>query len=1100
MRAKTCVIWLVIQLISACTPLSDLSNPAAPNRIQLQATSDQSLNQATLTPKQSRELTRAKQLNEAAHALWEQGRYREGLPLCEEALKIQETILGLWHPEVAFTLNYLGSIHQQEGRADDARLAYERALAIREKAFGPNSIEVAKSLHNLAEWRREHADYIEARTLLVRALSIHRHQLGELAPSVALNLTALAQIEVELGASLKAHELYERALNIQESVPGVEPYDLGTTLNNLGGLHHRAGNFEQAMRYYERARALFEPISGRGQDFFAATLTNLGTLYQHSSDLGRARRYYEHALRIHEKLNGPNHPSVGTTLVGFSGVIAQMGDLDGALQLTKRAQGIFETAYGSNHPTLAVIASRQADLYQQLHQSHTALAATTRALKIRETKLGRIHPMVAATLTDLANLQIAVSDYAGALESALRARSIQENTVGLRHPDAATTDSLLGQLYWHNGETKVAGAYFEEALAIRESSLGTRHPDVALALSDLGQFRAAQGDLLGARDVYERARQIHGGIGRLNADLDDNSLRRLSKSGAYTLREYARVLALILQTPGYEREGILARETAFEVAEEARSWIVQTALAKAFSRAGAVSPESSQLVRQVEDLRQRRQSLWNALDKAYGKLTAQRDPKVLEQLQHDLDITQSALAAAVTQLNKAFPRYAEIAAPAPIKHLRLQETLHSDEVLLSFLSLHDRVLVWVVHPKKPLEYFDLHIAQATLRNLIQRLNASTRPSFQGSTSSSSSELPSYDVTAAHELYTLLLKPLEPHLREVKQLIIVPDELLLTVPFGALIQNNNGSAFERLAKLRHAPAKFTQQDFLLYTELPWLIRTYGLTILPSASSLNILRHSDTIETSASEPFIGIGDPVLDGSGNTRGGSMLIAGRGAQVSRDNILSLPRLPSTKTELLTLASVLGVDPSSHVFLAEQATETRISELNNSGRLGRAKVLSFATHGLLAGELRGLMQPALVLTPPETTSSDENDGLLTLEEILRLQLPHTQWVVLSACNTAGGDGSGEGLSGLARAFFFAGAKALLVSQWSVDDEATKALMTEIFRRYGSSTSVAPAKALQAGMLALLKQAATDSTHAYFAHPYAWAPFLLVGDGVLPHR
>lgn len=102
-------------------------------------------------------------------------------------------------------------------------------------------------------------------------------------------------------------------------------------------------------------------------------------------------------------------------------------------------------------------------------------------------------------------------------------------------------------------------------------------------------------------------------------------------------------------------------------------------------------------------------------------------------------------------------------------------------------------------------------------------------------------------------------------------------------------------------------------------------------------------------------------------------------------------------------------------------------------------------------------------------------------------------WVVLSACNTAAGDGSGEGLAGLARAFFFAGARSLLVSYWSVEDRATQSLMTEVFQRYAADKTMPRAEALRQGMLALLGQA--QGPAAYFAHPFAWAPFFLVGDG-----
>lgn len=122
-----------------------------------------------------------------------------------------------------------------------------------------------------------------------------------------------------------------------------------------------------------------------------------------------------------------------------------------------------------------------------------------------------------------------------------------------------------------------------------------------------------------------------------------------------------------------------------------------------------------------------------------------------------------------------------------------------------------------------------------------------------------------------------------------------------------------------------------------------------------------------------------------------------------------------------------------------------------------------------------------------------EDDGLLSLDDVVSLKLVSTDWVILSACNTGAADGSGEGLSGLARAFFFAGAPTLLVSHWSVDDRATQALMTEVFRRWAAKSSASRADALRQGMLALMQRA--QGPTAYFAHPFAWAPFFLVGEG-----
>jgi len=154
------------------------------------------------------------------------------------------------------------------------------------------------------------------------------------------------------------------------------------------------------------------------------------------------------------------------------------------------------------------------------------------------------------------------------------------------------------------------------------------------------------------------------------------------------------------------------------------------------------------------------------------------------------------------------------------------------------------------------------------------------------------------------------------------------------------------------------------------------------------------------------------------------------------------------------------------------------------------AEVLVFATHGLLSGELEGLAEPALVLTPPETTSAAD-DGLLTASEIADMSLA-ARWVILSACNTAGGDGrpDADGLSGLARAFLVAGAETIMVSHWPVRDDAAARLTTDTFATLTAGKIQRKSRALQAAMQAMLD----DESDPTLAHPAAWAPFVLVGD------
>jgi CHAT domain-containing protein len=165
---------------------------------------------------------------------------------------------------------------------------------------------------------------------------------------------------------------------------------------------------------------------------------------------------------------------------------------------------------------------------------------------------------------------------------------------------------------------------------------------------------------------------------------------------------------------------------------------------------------------------------------------------------------------------------------------------------------------------------------------------------------------------------------------------------------------------------------------------------------------------------------------------------------------------------------------------------------------LSRYKVIVFATHGLVPGELNGLTQPALALSAPDVTGS-EGDGLLTMEEILALRL-NADWVVLSACNTGSGAGAGaEAASGLGRAFFYAGTRALLVTNWSVHSQSARDLTTDLFRRQNVDPTLSRSEALRLAMMSVLDgPGSTDragKTVFAYAHPLFWAPYTIIGDG-----
>ena len=167
---------------------------------------------------------------------------------------------------------------------------------------------------------------------------------------------------------------------------------------------------------------------------------------------------------------------------------------------------------------------------------------------------------------------------------------------------------------------------------------------------------------------------------------------------------------------------------------------------------------------------------------------------------------------------------------------------------------------------------------------------------------------------------------------------------------------------------------------------------------------------------------------------------------------------------------------------------------------LSDRRIIAFASHALVPGDLDGLDQPAIALTSPTITGDTTSDGLLTMGEVMGLRLD-ADWVVLSACNTAAAEGTGaETVSGLGRAFFYAGTRALLVSMWPVETTSAKKLTTKLFQYQKENKSISRAGALQSSMLDLmdrqvLRDDATGKIAASYAHPIFWAPFIVVGDG-----
>jgi CHAT domain-containing protein len=365
------------------------------------------------------------------------------------------------------------------------------------------------------------------------------------------------------------------------------------------------------------------------------------------------------------------------------------------------------------------------------------------------------------------------------------------------------------------------------------------------------------------------------------------------------------------------------------------------------------------------------------------------------------------------------------------------------------------------------------------------------------------DIPKFDILKAYALYRRLLMPVEQGWKNATDLLIVAHGPLGQIPFAIL------------PTAPVDPAEDVHKLFSKYKNVPWLIRKASITRLPSASTfvrLRTLSESDP----GRQAFVGFGDPFFNqhqlAEAQKEKSAFVVARtpgqiyvRGIRISEDGILdnkkivscninNLNRLPDTSEEIKHIARALGADLKSDIFLGKQASEQQVKSMDLSDR----KVIAFATHALVPGDLDGLDQPALALSSPSITGNNE-DGLLTLTEILRLKL-NADWVVLSACNTGASEGKGsEAISGLGRAFFYAGTRSILVSMWPVETTSARELTTGLFQYQQGDPILSRSRALQKSALALidgpgLKDQTSGKIAASYAHPLFWAPFIIVGE------
>ena len=946
----------------------------------------------------------------------------------------------------------------QRGDSRGATSSFAAALKEAEK-FGETDPRFATTINNLALMYEQQGRHAEAEPLYRRSLAIHEKALGPEHPNVGAALNNLAELYKSQGRYAEAEPLYRRALRIVEKALGPDHPDVGTTLNNLAALYKSQERYAEAEPLYRRDLVISEKALGPNHPNVGGTLNNLAELFRAQGRYAEAEPLYRRSLAILEKALGPEHSNVGGSLNNFAGLYKLQGRYAEAEPLFQRSLAIAEKALGPDHPDVGLTLNNLAGLYRVQGRYAEAEPLLRRSLAIREKALGPEHPDVGESLNNLAEIYRAQGRYAETEPLYRRTLRIVEKALGPDHANVGTTLNNLAALYDAQGHYAEAEPLYRRSLAIREKALGPEHPDVGNSLWNLAflfqqQKRWGEGLALARRATQSLASRFAA---------RSEGARSAVLAEQRTLSEYFELhVALLYGALGGDMK---AAAEGFEVAQLARASDTAEQVANMAARYAAGSDALAKLARERQDAIARLQGMDARIVQASSRAPKDRDAAAEDRLRTEAVEAKNVLVALDARMEKEFPQYRELTNPKPLEMAAAQKFLNEDEALVVLLVSGDESYLWALR-RSEAGFFKLALKRSELVEIVKKLRAQLD---LGAGDPAVILAQPFDVTAAHDLYRKILGPAEKLLGGAKHLIFVPDGAMQSLPPAVLVTDASAKTAASLEE---------------HADVAWLAKKYAITVLPAASSLRALRQFARTPVSR-EPFGGFGDPVLEGTGDARRTKVAaLYSRGAVADANEVRKLARLPESADELRAIAAALKA-PASALRLGPTATERAVKAAD----LTRYRNLAFATHGLMAGEFKGLAEPALVLTPPEN-GNELDDGLLTAGEISQLKLD-ADWVILSACNTAAPDGTpgAEGLSGLARAFFYAGARSLLVSHWSVSSDATVALTTKMFEESAKGTP--KAEALRRSMLALMQTPGKPQ----YAHPAFWAPFVVVGEG-----
>jgi CHAT domain-containing protein len=1015
----------------------------------------------------------------------ERGEFAASVPLHERALAMRERVFDPDDAGIADSLDYLALPLVRLQRFDDARRRLERSRRIREALATHQPLPLASTLELTALLERYSGNYGASMPYLDRAIETRR-RLAPDHPDLILPLNIKADVLWLTGDVDGAQRVWNEALSLGERTLGSDHPTVGLLLRKAATAADYFGDVGQSRALLDRALVIDQQSLAECHPEVPLVLNDLATLEQNDdARYARARQLFHRALGILERCLGPNHSLTATIVYNLAELATEMGDLSEAERLHERAIRSWSASLGPRHSYVANAVDGLAEVAALRGQRVRARALYERALDIRRRAVGADHPDVASTLIKLAETVAQSSDLPDAQKRLTDAIGILERAGASLAPDRfARALSLRGELEARRRDFVAAQASFAEALATRERIFGKTHPLTAKSRSDVAMTdfalsffdRAVPAALDAERDWREQFRF---------------TVRYLPERQALM---YAgqRPQALALALSVVASRSATSQSDVFDAVIRSRGVLLDELAARARSTIGD-DPGLATLSASVSAARERFATLM--LRSLREALSVQ--PPVLDEARRQKEDAERSLAersasiraeldrarAGLTEVRRALP-----ADTALVSFVRYERSVVSrdQQRATTVLRTIPSYMAFVIRP-------DSTAVTAILlgaANLIETAVQAWRDQAAGR-----SVAAGVDTTEAEAAYRRvgeklrrrIWDPVAPSLSDASHVLIVPDGALNMVSFAALPTAAHRYLGEQPRTIHYLS---TERD-VIPIDRP--ATADGLLAVGGASFDTRAPHTKPSPVGTSVQ--------RSGCGNLRS-----------------IRFEELPGSRDEVADIARIWShwVPAEVTVLTGRSATETAVKK----AIVGR-QVVHLATHGFFMGSdcdsapvgTRGvgaLSSPrthmsAMSLENPLLLSglalsgannhisgtAANDDGILTAEEVASLNLQATDWAVLSACDTGIGEvKAGEGVFGLRRAFQVAGARTVIMSLWSVDDQATRQWMRTLYQDR-LEKRLSTADAVRDASLSVLRarRARGESTH-----PFYWAGFVAAGD------